>query len=252
MLKVSHIHKHFGGLYALNDVSLEAESGTILGIIGPNGAGKSTLFSVISGFISADSGHVELDGNRIDGLRPDLVASRGMVRTFQVPREFGDLTVLDNLRVAGSTPTADSITSALLRWKQTARSEAALTQRAQAMLQRLNLVAVADDPAHTLSGGQKKLLELGRALMACPRVLLIDEPFAGVAPALRNQLVTHLRSLKDEGLCLLVIEHDIQTIMDISDRMCVMVDGAILVAGPPRVVQQDRRVLDAYLGVGLE
>jgi branched-chain amino acid transport system ATP-binding protein len=251
MLKVSHIHKHFGGLYALNDVSLEAESGTILGIIGPNGAGKSTLFSVISGFISADAGSVELDGNRIDGLRPDIVASRGMVRTFQVPKEFGDLTVIDNLRVAGSTPAADRITSALLRWKQTAKSEAALTRRAQAMLQRLNLAVVADSPAHTLSGGQKKLLELGRALMAFPRVLLIDEPFAGVAPALKNQLVTHLRTLKDEGLCLLIIEHDIEMIMDISDRMCVMVDGAILVAGPPGIVRQDRRVLDAYLGVRL-
>jgi ABC-type branched-subunit amino acid transport system ATPase component len=248
MLEVSAVHKRFGGLHALRGVSLKAGGAEILGIIGPNGAGKSTLFTVASGFIPPDSGEVRLYGQRIDGRRPDEIAARGMVRTFQVPREFGDLTVLDNLKVAGSTPRDDSIHSAFFGGRRAQAAERELDARARAMVERLNLKAVIDQPARRLSGGQKKLLELGRALMVKPKVLLIDEPFAGVAPALRQQLVGHLRALKAEGLCVLIIEHDIETIMDLSDRICVMVEGAVLVEGPPAEVQRDRRVLDAYLG----
>ena len=248
MLRVENIHKSFGGLKVLQGISLEAQPGTITGIIGPNGAGKSTLFSAISGFLKPDAGSVMLDGERLDGLRPDLVAARGLVRTFQVPREFGDLTVLDNLRVAGSQMTDESILAALVFWRRTAQHESEVTRRAEEMLQRLNLAAVADNQARALSGGQKKLLELGRTLMVNPRVLLIDEPFAGVAPALRDQLVAHLKGLRTAGICVLIIEHDIEAIMEISDRICVLVEGAILLEGTPAEVQRDPRVLSAYLG----
>jgi branched-chain amino acid transport system ATP-binding protein len=248
MLEVRNIQKSFSGLHVLRDVSLTASPGTITGIIGPNGAGKSTLFSAISGFIRPDDGSVSLDGQRLDGLRPDIVASRGLVRTFQVPREFGDLTVLDNLCVAGSSKEDESIVSALLLWGRTARAEEKVRERAEAMLKRLNLAHVAQNKARALSGGQKKLLELGRALMVNPKVLLIDEPFAGVAPALRDQLLVHLRALRDEGICVLIIEHDIEAIMEISDKICVMVEGSMLIEGTPAEVQRDPRVLSAYLG----
>lgn len=248
MLKVTDIKRSFGGLHVLRGISLTAQPGEILGIIGPNGAGKSTLFSVISGFIPPSGGQVELQGQSILRLRPDQVAARGMVRTFQVPREFGDMTVLDNLRVAGSSAHADTIMSGMLGGRKAREAEAELKLKAERMLERLNLTAVADNQASALSGGQKKLLELGRALMVNPRVLLIDEPFAGVAPALRDQLVQHLKALRDEGLCLLIVEHDIEAIMELSDRICVLVEGSILIEGTPAQVQNDRRVLDAYLG----
>jgi len=248
MLKVTDIKRSFGGLHVLRGISLTAQPGEILGIIGPNGAGKSTLFSVISGFIPPSGGQVELQGQSILRLRPDQVAARGMVRTFQVPREFGDMTVLDNLRVAGSSAHADTIMSGMLGGRKAREAEAELKLKAERMLERLNLTAVAGNQASALSGGQKKLLELGRALMVNPRVLLIDEPFAGVAPALRDQLVQHLKALRDEGLCLLIVEHDIEAIMELSDRICVLVEGSILIEGTPAQVQNDRRVLDAYLG----
>lgn len=248
MLKVHDVHKYFSGLHVLRGVTLEAQAGRISGIIGPNGAGKSTLFSVISGFVKAERGSVRLDGKPIDRLRPDQIAISGLVRTFQVPREFGDLSVLDNLRVAGSSAAHESITAALLRPARRSSEEKQVSERAEAMLERLKLTAVAHQSARALSGGQKKLLELGRALMVEPRVLLVDEPFAGVAPALRDQLLEHLAALRAAGICLLVIEHDIEAIMGISDTIHVLVDGAVLVSGRPQEVRQDRRVLDAYLG----
>ncbi|RAH96814.1 ABC transporter ATP-binding protein [Acuticoccus sediminis] len=248
MLKVQDIHKHFAGLHVLRGVSLEADAGRITGIIGPNGAGKSTLFSVMSGFVKADRGRITLEGRPIDRLRADQIAIAGLVRTFQVPREFTDLSVLDNLRVAASGASHESITAALLRPASRSAEERRVTERAEAMLERLRLNPVAHQSARTLSGGQKKLLELGRALLVEPRVLLVDEPFAGVAPALRDQLLEHLAALREEGVCLLVIEHDIEAIMGVSDTIFVLVDGAVLVSGRPEEVRQDRRVLDAYLG----
>jgi ABC-type branched-chain amino acid transport systems, ATPase component len=248
MLQVNDIHVSFGALHVLRGISFGASAGEILGIIGPNGAGKSTLFSAITGFHRPRQGSVLLDGENLKRLRPDQVAGKGLVRTFQVPREFGHMTVLENLMVAGSSRAADTITTGLFGGRKLAESEGRLKERALAMLERLNLMHVASNPAKALSGGQKKLLELGRTLMVEPKVLLVDEPFAGVAPALRDLLVGHLRALRDEGLCLLIVEHDIEAIMQLSDRICVLVDGVILIDGTPAEVQADRRVLDAYLG----
>lgn len=248
MLVLDGVIRGFGSVPVLRGVSLEAPIGAVTGIIGPNGAGKSTLFSTITGFLPPESGTIQYDGHRIDGMRPDLVARRGLVRTFQVPREFGDLSVRENLAVAAARPDIDGLTAALLRpiWLRGERRR--IDQEVDAMLGRLNLGHVADEPARRLSGGQKKLLELGRALMVQPRMLLLDEPFAGVAPALRDSLLGHFRALRAEGLGLVIIEHDIDAIMEISDTVCVMVEGRILVSGPPATVQRDPRVLDAYLG----
>ena len=248
MLSVNDIHVSFAGLHILRGVSLAAKTGEILGIIGPNGAGKSTLFSVMSGFYKPDKGSVSLDNQQVHALRPDQIATRGMVRTFQVPREFGEMTVLENLQVAGSTAQADTLLAGVLGGKKRVQEESDLADRAHEMLERLNLTTVAQNPARALSGGQKKLLELGRALMVRPTVLLMDEPFAGVAPALRDQLIEHLRSLPKQGLCLLLVEHDIEAIMELSDRVCVMVEGSMLMEGTPAEVQADKGVLDAYLG----
>lgn len=248
MLQVTDIHLSFDALKVLHGISFTGNAGEILGVIGPNGAGKSSLFSAISGFYPPDRGDVKLNGESLRRLRPDQIAAKGMVRTFQVPREFGDMTVLDNLKAAGSTRQADSILSGLFGSPRAAAAEKELTLRAEEMLERLNLTRVSHNLAKALSGGQKKLLELGRALMVNPKVLLVDEPFAGVAPALRDQLVEHLHSLREEGLCLLVVEHDIEAIMQLSNRICVLVEGSILIDGTPEQVQADARVLDAYLG----
>jgi len=248
MLQVTDIHLSFGALKVLRGISFSAQANEILGVIGPNGAGKSSLFSAISGFYPPNKGEVKLNGENLRRLRPDQIAAKGMVRTFQVPREFGDMTVLENLKAAGSTRQDDSILAGLFGGARTARAEAELTLRAEEMLERLNLTRVSNNLAKALSGGQKKLLELGRALMVKPKVLLVDEPFAGVAPALRDQLVGHLQALREEGLCLLVVEHDIEAIMQLSDRICVLVEGSILIDGTPEEVQADARVLDAYLG----
>ncbi len=250
-LQIRDIHQSFGALHILHGISFTADAAQILGIIGPNGAGKSTLFGVISGFLAPTRGEVLLKGESIRHLRPSQVAARGMVRTFQVPQEFGDMTVLDNLRVAGSSAHDDSIFSSLFGGAAARRAEQALTEKAEHMLERLNLTAVARNPARALSGGQKKLLELGRALMVEPDVLLIDEPFAGVAPSLRDQLMAHLQQLRRDGLCLLIVEHDIEAIMTLSDRICVLVDGRILIDDTPERVREDRRVLDAYLGAAV-
>jgi len=248
MLSVTDIHVSFGPLKVLRGISFQAQPRKILGIIGPNGAGKSTLFSAISGFYPPNKGTVKLNDESLHRLRPDQIASKGVVRTFQVPREFGDMTVLQNLLVAGSSHPIDSIMAGLFGGRKVAEAQARILERAHQMLERLNLTVVANNRARALSGGQKKLLELGRALMVQPKVLLVDEPFAGVAPALRDQLVDHLRGLREEGLCLLVVEHDIEAIMQLSDRVCVMVEGTMLIEGSPAEVQADARVLDAYLG----
>lgn len=233
LLEVRHVSKSFGGLRAVADVSLDLAEGEILGVIGPNGAGKTTFFNLISGALQPDEGQILLTGRRIDGLRPYDVARRGLARTFQVVRPFGNLSVLSNVMVGAFLRTPD-------------RDEA--EEKARRVLARVGMLELADRPAHGLTLAARKRLELARALATEPTVLLLDEAMAGLTPTESAAMVELVRSLRDDGITLLVIEHVMAAIMAISDRIAVLHHGELLAVGPPRSIASDRRVVDAYLG----
>lgn len=248
MLQVRNVCKRFGGFQVLRDCSLEATQGRITGLIGPNGAGKSTLFSVISGFITPDEGQVIYDGRPVQRVAPHLLARQGLVRTFQVPREFGGMTVLENLLVAALDQRGERLLDVWFRWRAVLAQEKELLQQAREVLSFLRMQAVENLRAGQLSGGQKKLLELGRALMLKPRVLLLDEPFAGVNEGLARELEQHIRALSQSGITVLLIEHNMPAVMSLCDFVYVMAEGTVLTSGPPEIIQKDERVLQAYLG----
>jgi neutral amino acid transport system ATP-binding protein len=230
MLEVEGVVHAFDGVRAVDGATLAVEQGSITGLIGPNGAGKSTLFNCVSGFLRPDAGRVLLDGRRIDRRAPHRIARAGLVRTFQTPRTLARMTVLDNAMVA-------------------ARQERVGLARAGELLALVRLDGHANALAGTLSGGQRKLLDLVRALMAEPRILLLDEPMAGVTPAVRVELLEHILALRErEGLTFLIVEHDLDFVMRASDRVVVMSDGRVIAAGTPDEVRRDERVVDAYLG----
>ncbi len=247
-LAVHDIGKSFGGFRALDGVSFEMAADGLLGIIGPNGAGKSTLFSVISGFMAADAGSVTLDGRVLDRLGAAARARAGMVRTFQVPREFHHLTVRENLMAAAPGQTGEGLFGLLLRPGLVRAQEAAIRAEADATIDFLRLSPVAGTPAGRLSGGQKKLVELGRALMAKPRLILLDEPFAGVNPVLIEQIMERISALNGRGIGFLVIEHDLEALSRLVPRLVVMDRGRVLAAGAPAEVLRDAAVREAYLG----
>ena len=247
-LIVRDIAKSWGGFRALDGVSFTTESHGLLGIIGPNGAGKSTLFSVVSGFIAADAGNVSLDGVALDRLGPAARARAGMIRTFQVPREFHHLTVRENLMAAAPGQSGEGLVGLFLRPGRVRAEEAAIRAEADATIDFLRLTRVADTPAGRLSGGQKKLVELGRALMAEPRLILLDEPFAGVNPVLIEEIMDRIRDLNARGIGFLVIEHDLGALSRLVPRFVVMDRGRVLAAGAPDDVLADPAVREAYLG----
>lgn len=247
-LTVQHVSKAFGGFRAVDDVSLDIGAGELFGIIGPNGAGKSTLFAVVSGFQSPDTGAVMLDGREITALAPDKRARAGMVRTFQVPREFRHMTVRENLMVAAPGQTGENLISLFARPGQIRIEEKRNAERVSETLEFLRLVEVADVPSGSLSGGQKKLLELGRALMVSPKLILLDEPFAGVNPVLIEAIAERIRELNARGIGFLIIEHDLATLTRLVPRLAVMDRGRIIARGAPAQVLQDPTVREAYLG----
>lgn len=248
LLEARGIHKRFDGTEVLRDAWIEADEGRIIGMIGPNGAGKSTLLAVLSKFIQPEAGKIILDGTDITQAKPYEVARKLMVRTFQVPREFGRLTVLENLLVAPQGQLGENVFSAWLRWKRVKEQERRLVHKAGEIIDFLNLGDVRDLQARKLSGGQKKLLELGRTLMLEPRLLLLDEPFAGVNPVMIEQIIDRLFDLKKRGIAIIVVEHKMYTIKTLCDAVFVMVEGMILTSGDPKAVFEDPRVLEAYLG----
>jgi branched-chain amino acid transport system ATP-binding protein len=248
MLQVRRVSKAFGGFRALEDVSLEVEAGTLFGIIGPNGAGKSTLFSVVSGFMPADSGEILLAGHNVARLSPDARARAGMVRTFQVPREFRHLTVRENLMVAAPAQTGERLFSLFLRPGQVRCEENSIAERVLKLVDFLQLTEVADLPSGSLSGGQKKLLELGRALMVSPKLVLLDEPFAGVNPVLIEVIADRIRDLNAGGIGFIIIEHDLAALTRLVPRLVVMDRGRIIANGAPDAVLKDEKVREAYLG----
>lgn len=249
MLIVKDVHKSFGGLKALNGVSLEVESGSITGVIGPNGSGKTTLFNVISGFYPKDKGEIYFKGRRIDGLPPHKIAKMGLCRTFQISQIPQKMTVLENMLLAPQGQLGEGILGALLRYRQVARQERAYLRKALSLLELVGLLDWGNEYAGNLSGGQKKLLSLARVLMADPELILLDEPTAGVNPTLIRDLLEVIGRLQDEeGKTFLVIEHNMKVISSICDRVYVLNFGEIIAEGTPEEIQQSERVLQAYLG----
>ena len=249
ILALNDVVKEFGGLRAVDRCSFTVEPGTITGLIGPNGAGKSTLFNLITGFLPCTAGRIYFQGDRIDRARPHAIAKRQLARTFQIPGELKRMTTMENLMLVPAGQSGESLWKAwVLPWRVRSE-EARIRERALDVLETLGLVALRDELAGNLSTGQKKLLELGRALMADPALVLLDEPAAGVNPTLMRTLVGVLRRLRDErGVSFLVIEHDMEMVMDLCNPVIVMANGRILASGPPRQIQNDPLVLEAYLG----
>jgi len=245
---VAGVAKRFGGVQALDGVSLAVPRGRITGLIGPNGAGKSTLFNVIAGSERPDQGHVRLEGRDITGIAAHRRAHFGLVRSFQVSRELGRLTVLENMLLARPSQPGEAAWQALLRPAAVRREETKAIERARALLERVNLWRLADDYAGSLSGGQKKLLELVRALMTEARIILLDEPAAGVNPLLIDDIAAFIRSLRAEGITLAITEHNMDMVAALCDRVHVLAEGRVIASGSFAEVTADERVVEAYLG----
>ena len=247
ILVADHVRRQFGGLVAVDVEHLEVQRGAITALIGPNGAGKTTLFNLLTGFDSPDAGSATFEDRKISGMAPHKVARLGMVRTFQLTKSLAKLTVLENMRLGATGQRGEKVWAALVPplW---AAQERANTVRASALLQRFQLDAKAGDLAGGLSGGQRKLLEMARALMVEPTMVMLDEPMAGVNPALTQSLLGHVKDLRAQGMTVLFVEHDMDMVREISDWVVVMAQGEIIAEGPPDEVMADARVRDAYLG----
>jgi len=241
------IMRAFGGLVAVDVAHLEVQRGSITALIGPNGAGKTTFFNVITGFDPPNSGTWSFQGLPLQGKPAYRVARDGMVRTFQLTKVLSKLTVIENMRLGAQQQRGEGLLSALVPalWR---RQEQEITDRATAMLEKFNLIHVRDEFAGALSGGQRKLLEMARAMMANPTLLMLDEPMAGVNPALTQSLLEHIKELREEGITIFFVEHDMDMVRDISDWVVVMAQGSIIAEGPPQHVMHDEVVIDAYLG----
>jgi branched-chain amino acid transport system ATP-binding protein len=247
-LAVDDLVKTFGGITAVDGASFTVPEGSVTGLIGPNGAGKSTLFDLVTGVSTPDSGTIRLQGEPVVGRAPHEVAAAGVGRTFQTPKIFAGMSVADNLAFAATGQTGESALNALFRAGTVADEEHALDERVAETLDFLDLTPLADEYARGLSGGQRKLLELGRVLMLDPSLLMLDEPAAGVNPALTDRLLERVRALNDEGRTVVLIEHDVDLVMRECDHVVVMHNGSTLATGPPEEIQANDRVIDAYLG----
>ncbi|MFS8896530.1 ABC transporter ATP-binding protein [Synechococcus sp. R3-13] len=249
MIVIDDISKRFGGISAVDHCSFRIETGRITGLIGPNGAGKTTLFNIIAGFIRPSSGRIWLDGEDITGLPPYHLFRRGLVRTFQIPREFGRMTVLENLMVVPPNQIGENLFATWFGWRRVQRQERNLQARAEEVLERLNLIHLRDQLAITLSGGQKKLLELGRTLMTDARVILLDEPGAGVNRTLLADLMRFIEYLnRERGCTFCIIEHDLDLVTRLCDHVVVMAAGKVLTQGSMEEIKQNPAVREAYLG----
>jgi ABC-type branched-subunit amino acid transport system ATPase component len=248
MLKIENVTRSFYGVHALNGVTFSIPAQGITGLIGPNGAGKTTLFNAITGVIPPDGGRILFQDRDITGLRPDQITATGLVRTFQIARGLPRLSVLENLMLYGQNQPGEHLRHAFADSAAARAREEALLAQAVAVAARLNLTRVIHNAASDLSGGQKKLLEIGRALMAEPKLLLLDEPVAGVNPTLAREIGEHLRGLAAEGLPILLIEHHMDMVARLCDHVVVMAEGRHLTDGPFDTVAHDERVQQAYMG----
>ncbi len=251
ILAVDDLVRSFGGIHAVDGATFSVSRGSITALIGPNGAGKTTLFNVITGFYRGERGMVTFDDQPIFGRPPYAIARRGMVRTFQITKALARMPVIDNMMLAAPHQPGEKLRNVILRAPAARRREQEVNEQAMELLEVFNLQGLANEYAGTLSGGQRKLLELARALMTEPTMLLLDEPMAGINPTLGRRLLDHMHRLRDErGVTFLFIEHDMDVVMGHSENVIVMADGRVIASGPPQEIRQDQRVIDAYLGSG--
>ncbi|MDY6819417.1 MAG: ABC transporter ATP-binding protein [Halobacteriales archaeon] len=249
-LVIENLEKHFGGITAVDGASFGVEEGSLTGLIGPNGAGKSTTFNCITGFHRPDGGRVVFNGEDITGLLPNEIANRGLVRTFQIARELEEMTVLENLMLGPRNQQGEKLLYAVLPGlrDRVRAEETEHREKVWEILEFFEIDHLAEEEAGNLSGGQRKLLELARALMVDPDMALLDEPFAGVNPTLEEKLLDRIHALKAEGLTFLLVEHDMDVIMENCEHIIVMHQGSVLAEGDAETIRQNETVIDAYLG----
>ena len=253
MIVVENLHKHFGGFHAVDGASLEIRTGSITGLIGPNGAGKTTLFNVIAGRLPATSGRVLMDGQEITGLPPHELFHKGLLRTFQIAHEFGSMTVRENLMMVPAQQSGERLWNAWFHRGRIAAEEKRLRDKADEVLEFLTISHLADQKASNISGGQKKLLELGRTMMVDAKIVFLDEVGAGVNRTLLNTIGDAIIRLnKERGYTCCVIEHDMEFISRLCDPVICMAEGKVLAQGTATEVKNDERVIEAYLGTGLK
>ena len=247
ILLADKIRKNFGGVVAVDVDHIEIQRGSITALIGPNGAGKTTLFNLLTGFDTPDAGEWRFDGRNMEKIVAHKTAAMGMVRTFQLTKSLTKMSVIENMKLGATHQVGEKWWNALMpfRWK---KQEQIIEQRADALLKRFKLDHMRSEYAGTLSGGQRKLLEMARALMTNPRLVMLDEPMAGVNPALKQSLLEHIRGLRDDGMTVLFVEHDMDMVNDVSDWVIVMAEGRVIAEGTPAQISANPAVVEAYLG----
>jgi len=251
ILEVDGIVQTFGGIRAVNGATFDVEKGSITALIGPNGAGKTTCFNVVTGFYRGNSGSVRFDSEEIFREPAHRIARRGMVRTFQITKALARMPVIDNMLLAGADQPGEKLFNNLIRRGASKAREAEIHEQALELLDEFNLGKLQDSYAGTLSGGQRKLLELARALMTRPRLLMLDEPMAGINPTLGARLLEHMERLrKEDGVSFLFVEHDMEVVMNHADRVIVMAEGKVIAEGLPAEIRENQEVINAYLGGG--
>ena len=248
LISVKNLKKSFGGITAVDIKELSFIEGELTSVIGPNGAGKTTFFDLISGFQNADSGDIFLKEKNISNSQPYKIARMGMVRTFQLTKVFDRMTVMENLLFSGSNVNNDSFLRSILKLNSQKVYENSLKDKANEIMNDLNIGHMADSYARELSGGQKKLLELARAIINEPEILLLDEPLAGVNPKLAEDILSLIKKLSEDGITIVMVEHNIEAVMKISERVVVFAEGSLIADGSPNEIRTNKNVIEAYLG----
>lgn len=248
LISVKNLKKSFGGIAAVDVKELSFIKGELTSVIGPNGAGKTTFFDLISGFQNADSGDIFLKEKNISNSQPYKIARMGMVRTFQLTKVFDRMTVMENLLFSGSNVNNDSFLRSILKLNSQKVYENSLKDKANEIMNDLNIGHMADSYARELSGGQKKLLELARAIINEPKILLLDEPLAGVNPKLAEDILSLIKKLSEDGITIVMVEHNIEAVMKISERVVVLAEGSLIADGSPNEIRTNKNVIEAYLG----